>query len=108
VILQHAVALAGHFPDLGSAQPTPRPTPGYRPPKLVEDPQLGEWRDLRGECFGCLTVRALVPGTTGNRGRLWVCDCSCGGTRTASTHDLLRGAVKSCGHLRRRAMGAGP
>src|SRR5581483_3250804 len=93
-----SLILAGYFPGL---RPMPKLTPGYQPPRVLELPGLGHepLPDLRGQVFGELTVAG--PATSTPRGRVWPCACSCGRSRHVSTHDLVRGAVRSCGHLLR-------
>lgn len=51
--------------------------------------------NLIGQSFGRLTVR--LKGDLRGKKRSWVCDCSCGGTTTATTSDLRYGGVASCG-----------
>lgn len=52
---------------------------------------------LVGQLFGRLTVLSQL----GNRGRrpLWLCSCTCGGHKEATTRDLRTGHTKSCGCL---------
>lgn len=59
--------------------------------------------DLTGCEFGRLTVIRYVETRVAKSGRnnMWKCKCKCGGTRLVSTRDLRRGAVKSCGCLRK-------
>lgn len=95
--------LFGHFPQLDRRAPKPRPTPGYTPPRLLDLPAMARGPvlvDLRAQLpFGELVVEG--PARSTPRGRLWPCRCSCGGFREVSTHDLVRGAVRSCGCLLR-------
>jgi len=66
-----------------------------------EDMQL---IDLTGASFGRLTVVRRGEGVTrtGRRKRTsWVCSCACGVIVVAVSEHLLRGAVKSCGCIRR-------
>ena len=51
---------------------------------------------LLGQQFGRLTV-------VRQRGSEWVCSCSCGGSKTATSSDLVSLSVKSCGCLRKQA-----
>lgn len=57
--------------------------------------------DLTGNRFGRLVVshRALSRGR--GKGVYWVANCDCGGTTTACASDFKKGAVNSCGCLRR-------
>jgi hypothetical protein len=55
---------------------------------------------LAGRKFGLLT--ALRPvGRNKQRNIIWECECECGNKHCASTSNLLRGAVRSCGCLPR-------
>lgn len=61
-----------------------------------------KYDDLTGETFGRLTVVGF--GSRRNRGRFWLCQCSCGGEdsiKEVITGDLTSGKTKSCGCLRR-------
>lgn len=62
---------------------------------------MSAFRDIAGQVFGRLTVRERGP----NRGKktTWVCDCSCGSTKTVASWDLSSGDTKSCGCLGREA-----
>lgn len=56
-------------------------------------------KDLTGQRFGQLVV--LFRNGSDKHGRaLWLCRCDCGTTKTASSNDLLRGLVKSCGCIK--------
>lgn len=56
--------------------------------------------DLTGLFFGQLKVKE--PCGSDKRGqKLWLCECSCGGTIKATTSNLRRGAIVSCGHIKR-------
>lgn len=57
--------------------------------------------DEVGNVYGRLTVREQV--SEKGRGRVWLCDCECGGTTQAPTAELRRGNVRSCGCLQREA-----
>ena len=54
---------------------------------------------LEGKRFGKLTVLSLTDKRR-KRSRVWLCRCDCGNTIEATTRDLNRGAVKSCGCLK--------
>lgn len=54
----------------------------------------GKTKDLRGMQFGELTAIEYK----GNS--MWLCKCSCGKETTVHRYSLLRGATKSCGHLK--------
>jgi hypothetical protein len=56
-------------------------------------------RDLRGQCFGILTVLQLV-GVDENHHAQWQCRCKCGREATVRGDHLLRGEVVSCGCFR--------
>jgi len=54
-----------------------------------------------GRVFGRLTVVGYGA-RRGSRGtRYWLCSCSCGGQRETLPQNLINGATKSCGCLRR-------
>lgn len=57
--------------------------------------------DLTGQTFGNLTVIRQSPDRLRNE-RAWVCLCSCGEETLATNGQLLRGAKKSCGCLRKK------
>lgn len=60
--------------------------------------------DLSGLRFGRLVVQHLVNSRVAKDGkprRRWLCQCDCGNTIIASTQDLRKGDVKSCGCLKR-------
>lgn len=57
--------------------------------------------DLTGRKFGKLTVIEKTEKTK-NGSILWKCKCDCGGAICASTRDLNKGRIKSCGCLRRK------
>lgn len=54
-------------------------------------------RDLTGKQFGRLTVKHRVESRNGKR--MWLCACSCGGTKEVATSHLTSGGTKSCGCL---------
>lgn len=52
--------------------------------------------DLVGKRFHYLTVQKMVESRcSGNR--VWQCLCDCGNEHEVTTHNLIRGGVKSCG-----------
>jgi hypothetical protein len=55
----------------------------------------GNHEDLTGLKFGKLTVKQYSYKRDNEF--YWICDCECGGKKTASAHGLKRGDVKSCG-----------
>src|SRR5690606_35259742 len=55
--------------------------------------------DLVGQTFGFLTVLKDTGERDPRKGKLWLCQCSCGKSKTASTVHLKRGNTKSCGCL---------
>ncbi|MDF1510615.1 hypothetical protein PZE06_20995 [Robertmurraya sp. DFI.2.37] len=57
--------------------------------------------NLEGQVFGELTVINESPERLRNE-KAWVCLCSCGNKTLASRGQLLRGAKKSCGCLRKK------
>ena len=57
--------------------------------------------DLTGQRFGRLVVIERVPGRMYGKHVGWLCACDCGGTVTTIGGSLRRGAVNSCGCLRR-------
>lgn len=52
--------------------------------------------NIAGQRFGKLI--AIKPTRT-NKGLEWICNCDCGGTRTAYSKNLKAGEIKSCGCL---------
>lgn len=58
--------------------------------------------NLAGFSFGRLTVRDFVGIDEKNR-TIWLCECSCGGTKLTNHEYLLRGKTKSCGCLKRES-----
>lgn len=59
--------------------------------------------DLRRRQFGRLRVIRRALGSMARNAAgdvMWKCRCQCGNTHFASTHNLLRGRVLSCGCLR--------
>lgn len=58
---------------------------------------------MTGERFGRLRVIRQAPNRVtarGNSRRAWFCKCACGKTIVATTLDLRKGDVKSCGCLK--------
>lgn len=55
-----------------------------------------QFGDLSGMHFGDLTVINRV--SSDSEKRIWLCQCSCGKTREASTYDLRSGTIYDCGH----------
>lgn len=61
---------------------------------------LPSWAiDMTGKVFGLLTV--VRPVEADKRGVLWLCRCECGTEKVLPARQLNRGAVNSCGCLRR-------
>lgn len=59
-------------------------------------------KDLTGSVFGDLTVTGFShKSSTWN---YWYCSCKCGGYAIASTANLRRGSVKTCGCSNKRAI----
>jgi hypothetical protein len=56
---------------------------------------------LVGQRFGHLVVRERTPYRNKHGDVYWLCECDCGGNIAASTHNLRRGGVVSCGCSRR-------
>jgi hypothetical protein len=59
---------------------------------------MGGLIDLTGQQFSRLHVIERV-GTSHNGSALWLCQCSCGNTKVASTAHLRGGFIQSCGCL---------
>jgi len=55
--------------------------------------------DLTGQKFGRLTVVGLDDKNT--RKTYWICQCECGGIKSARSDSLLCGAIKSCGCMKK-------
>lgn len=65
-------------------------------------PRREQWRrvafvDRTGERYGRLTVTGFAGLRKCDRSRLWQCVCDCGNNRTATSRDLTRGDITSCG-----------
>lgn len=58
-----------------------------------------EIANLAGQRFGMLVV-IQRNGSAGRQGRLWLCECDCGGKRNVTTRDLRLGAKHHCGRHR--------
>lgn len=56
--------------------------------------------DLTGEKFGRLTVIGLDE-SKNTRKTYWICQCECGGIKSARSDSLLCGAIKSCGCMKK-------
>lgn len=56
--------------------------------------------DLTGQKFGRLTVIGLDESRQ-TRKTYWVCQCECGGIKSARSDSLLCGAIKSCGCMKK-------
>lgn len=52
--------------------------------------------DLSGQKYGQLTVLHLT-GDVRSKSRCWLCQCTCGNTKVATTNELRSGGIKSCG-----------
>lgn len=57
--------------------------------------------DLTGQHFGMLTAVERCSERGKNNCVYWLCRCRCGGQTKASTGNLRRGNVRSCGCLRK-------
>jgi hypothetical protein len=57
--------------------------------------------DIQGKRFGRLVVVGITPGG-GNRGRLAVCACDCGGSTIASAYNVKTGHTGSCTCLKKQ------
>jgi hypothetical protein len=57
--------------------------------------------DLTGRRFGRLTVVERAPEPMYGKHVAWTCKCDCGGAVTTAGLSLKRGAVNSCGCIRR-------
>lgn len=56
--------------------------------------------DLTGQKFGRLTVIRLDESRQ-TRKTYWICQCECGGIKSARSDSLLCGAIKSCGCMKK-------
>ena len=56
--------------------------------------------DLTGQRFGRLTVIELDP-TKETRHTYWICECDCGNIKSARADSLKKGAIKSCGCMKK-------
>ena len=64
---------------------------------------MGSPLDLTNESFGRLTVISQAPNRVmgnGDSRRAWNCTCECGNKIVATTLDLRKGDVRSCGCLK--------
>ncbi|MGL5061896.1 MAG: hypothetical protein ACRC62_18150 [Microcoleus sp.] len=57
-----------------------------------------------GDTFGRLTVKQIAPKRNQKGATYWACSCLCGGEKFATSGDLRRGFVKSCGCLHHEAV----
>lgn len=60
------------------------------------EPQRMRYEDLTNKTFGQLTAKEYVGKDKHDRAR-WLCECSCGGKKIVSAHNLKNGYTKSCG-----------
>lgn len=68
---------------------------------------MGKKIDLTGATFGRLSVIQEAPSKKGSNGSsrcAWQCKCECGNTIVATTRDLRKGDVRSCGCLKSDAV----
>lgn len=63
-------------------------------------PRPKHFRDLTGQRFGRLTATGH---RVVNRRTIWSCSCDCGQTREVLSHNLIKGATRSCGCLMRES-----
>lgn len=63
----------------------------------------GRFKDLTGIQFGRLIAIKTI-GLDNNKGYIWECKCECGTICQVRSHDLVRGATKSCGCLHRETI----
>lgn len=61
-------------------------------------------KDLTGQSFGRLSVLYATADRDSDKSIMWLCKCACGNTVLASGVLLRKGAVKSCGCLRREVL----
>jgi len=61
---------------------------------------MGVEIDMAGKVVGRLTVIERV-GCSIDRRALWLCRCSCGGSKRVNGSDLRRGRTQSCGCINR-------
>mgnify|MGYP002522731810 CR=1 FL=1 len=61
--------------------------------------KMGKIKDLTGKQFGELTVISKTDKRTSDRRVIWLCQCSCGNIIEVSSHSIIQGYTKSCGHL---------
>lgn len=80
-----------------------RPPGAPSPGRLFRRRNLGAGVivDRLGHTFGRLTVIARAP--SGTNGARWQCRCLCNQEKIVAAADLVRGAIKSCGCLRRES-----
>ncbi len=57
--------------------------------------------DLNGRKFGRLTVLYEIGPREDGAGIEWACKCECGNWTVATTNNLRKGAVKSCGCMKK-------
>lgn len=66
--------------------------------ELSSERQSKSGYDLTGKKFNRLKVIRPV-GKKAGRGRIWYCECDCGGTIQTNASDIISGRAKSCGCL---------
>lgn len=60
---------------------------------------INRTNNLIGQQFGRLTVIGMDDRNT--RKTYWICQCSCGNMKSVRSDSLIRGAIKSCGCLKK-------
>ncbi len=58
---------------------------------------MAKVKDITGQHFGSLTVKARAPGMSPQGQAIWVCSCACGNETIVRGYSLRHGDTKSCG-----------
>lgn len=61
--------------------------------------KIGNVKNLIGQRFGKLVVKARHPENTKQKRAIWICICDCGNEKLVPTNNLKDGCTQSCGCL---------
>lgn len=72
----------------------------YKNEILIKNNKQRQSVDLTNQRFGKLIAKKPTSKRTNDGRIIWLCECDCGNTKEASSHDLLQGKIQSCGCMR--------